>query len=425
MTVARATAGRPRRLALLAPLRGRPAYRRLCAAAAISETGDWLLFIALPLYVLHTSGSALNTSGVFLAELVPGVVVGTLGGPLIDRLPAARLLAGLTLAQAVLLAPLLWVGAGELWIIYAVAGLQAAATSLTVPAMQAVVPALVDGPELPGANALVEVASNAARLVGSPLGGALLPALGLRGLVAGDMASFVVAAVLLARVKAPAPAPEPPPEPAAPAPRRAAFAAGWRTVRRHVTLRAALTIAFLGAVAQGLFLVLFVLFVLRALHAGDQTVGLLRGVQAIGGVAGGVLVGAWASRLGARALAVLGLTGFGVISLLTWNSPAVTTATGWYVALFIAVGLPGMALATGLITGTQAATPAPMRGRVLSLLGVAQALGQGTGILLAGLLADNVALGVLLNLQAGCYLACALVASLAFARRPREPDASP
>ena len=425
MTVARATPGRPRRLALLAPLRTRPAYRRLCVAAAISETGDWLLFIALPLYVLHASGSALNTSGVFLAELVPGVVVGALGGPLIDRLPAARLLAGLTLVQAALLAPLLWVGAGQLWIIYAVAGLQAAATSLTVPAMQAVVPALVDGPELPGANALVEVASNAARLVGSPLGGALLPVLGLHGLVAGDMASFVVAAALLARVKRPAAAAEPDRDRSASAPRGAGLAAGWRTVCRHVTLRAAMTIAFLGAVAQGLFLVLFVLFVLRSLHAGDQTVGLLRGVQAIGGVAGGVLVGAWAGRLGARALAVLGLAGFGLISLLTWHSPGLTTAAGWYVALFIAVGLPGVALTTGLITGTQAAAPAPMRGRVLSLLGVAQALGQGTGILLAGLLADSVALGVLLNLQAGCYLACALVASLAFARPPREPHPSP
>ena len=166
------------------------------------------------------------------------------------------------------------------------------------------------------------------------------------------------------------------------------------------------------------------LFVLRLLHAGDQVVGLLRGVQAVGGVIGGLVVGVWASRLSPRALAISGLASFGVVSLVTWNSPALTIATWWYVALFMAVGVPATALATGLLSGTQAASPLSVRGRVLSLLQVAQALGQGAGILAAGLLAGRVALGVLLNVQASCYLACALVAVLGFARphsAPRHP----
>ncbi len=161
---------------------------------------------------------------------------------------------------------------------------------------------------------------------------------------------------------------------------------------------------------------------LRSLHAGDQIVGLLRGVQAIGGVLGGLVVGTWAKHLTARTLTVGGLAAFGLLSLLTWNSPAITTETWWYVGLFIAVGLPATALVTGLLTGTQRASPRRVLGRVLSLIQVAQALGQGTGILLAGLLSGTVSLTVLLNVQASCYLACAVVAVMGFAPIARRTE---
>ncbi len=388
-------------------------YRRLWTAVAVSEMGDWLLFIALPLYVLGTSGSALATSSVFLAELVPAVAVGTVCGPLIDRRNPARLLATLTGLQAFVVLPLLWVGPGSVWIVYAVAAAQAACTSLTAPAQQAVVPLLVGPRELSSANAWVEMASSAARLIGSPVGGALLPVLGLRGLVIGDIATFLISSALLVRLR-PAPSrPQIAPQPAR-LRRLIAVTDGWHATRASTTLRAALSISFLAAVAQGMFLVLFVLFVLRSLHGGDQLVGLLRGVQAIGGVLGGLLIGTWARSLGARTQAVWGLAAFALISALCWNSPAFTTAAWWYVALFIVVGVPGTALSTGLITGTQRASPPDVRGRVLSLLGVGQALGQATGILAAGLLSAVAPLAVLLNVQAGCYLTCALVAIARF-----------
>ena len=396
------------------PLRGNPAYRRLWSAVAISETGDWLLFIALPLYVLQVSGSALDTSAVFLAELAPAVLIGMVCGPVIDRWNPQRLLAALTSSQAVVLLPLLMLGPDRLWIAYAVAAVQAAITSITTPALQAVVPSLVEPQQLPRANAMTETASNAARLLGSPLGGILLPVLGLDGLVLGDMASFLTSAALLVGCRR-ASLGSASPRPARPASRLSAIADGARAVRRSPTLISALVISFLSAVAQGLFLVLFVLFVLRSLHAGDQVVGLLRGVQAIGGVLGGLLVGTWAKHLAARTLTVGGLAAFGLLSLLTWNSPAITTETWWYLGLFIAVGVPATALATGLLTGTQRASPRPVLGRVLSLIHVAQALGQGTGILLAGLLSSTVSLTILLNAQASCYLACAVVAVMGFA----------
>jgi MFS family permease len=387
--------------------------------------GDWLLFIALPLYVLQASGSALATSTVFLAELVPAVIVGTTCGPLIDRRNPARLLTWLTVAQSLVVFPLMWAGPGEVWLIYVVAAVQAAFTSLTIPAQQAVVPAIVDAPRLSRANAIIETASNSARLVGSPLGGALLPVVGLHGLVLGDIASFLISAALLGGLRTAVTRTEQPSGSSRVGP-FAAVVEGGQAVRRSATLSAALVISFLGAVAQGLFLVLFVLFVLRSLHAGDQLVGLLRGVQAVGGMLGGLLVARRLQRSSPRALTVWGLAAFAGISALCWNSSQLTTTPWWYVTLFTLVGIPATMLTTGLITGTQQASRPHLRGRILSLLAVAEAMGQGTGILAAGVLSSLTSLAVLLNAQAGCYLACAVIAWACFARPdPRRHDNSP
>lgn len=390
-------------------LSGNRALGTLCTAVGVSELGDWLMFIALPLVVLRSSGSALATSTVFLAELVPAVVIGTVCGPLIDRRDPGRLLALLTAAQALVVVPLLWVGPNRVWLVYAVAAAQAAFTSLTTPAQQAIVPRRFAPREVTRVNACVVTASNVARLVGSPLGGALLPVLGLHGLVLLDVASFVVSGAVLLPLTTATPSAASRPGGGATGPLRSILD-GARAVHGDRTLSAALVISFLAAVAQGLFLVLFVLFVLRALHAGDGLVGLLRGVQAIGGVLGGLLVTARLRDSSARALTAGGVGAFALISALCWNSPELTTARWWYVVLFIAVGIPGTMLVTGLTTGIQRASPPELRGRTLSLLGVAEAIGQAIGILAAGVLSSALPLGILLNAQAGCYAACAVIA---------------
>jgi MFS family permease len=399
----------------------RNALGGLCAAVVVSEIGDWLLFIALPLYVLSASGSPLATSTVFLAELIPAVIVGTTCGPLIDRSNPGRLLACLTTAQAIVVFPLIWAGPHRLWLVYVVAAAQASFTSLTAPAQQAIVPSIVAAEEASRANAIIEMAGNVARLVGSPLGGLLLPVLGLHGLVLVDVGTFVISGAIFVALAMTVVG-----KPGRPISERVgplgAIAEGGRAIRGNAVLEAALIISFLAAVAQGLFLVLFVLFVLRSLHAGDQLVGLLRGVQAIGGLAGGLLVAVWLKNTSARTLTVWGLAAFTLVSALCWNSPHLITAAWWYAVLFILIGIPATLLGTGLTTGTQQASRPNLRGRILSLLNVAQTLGQATGILAAGALSSIVSLAVLLNIQAACYLTCAAVACGWFGRHPPRPQ---
>ncbi len=105
-----------------------PDFRALWLAGLISDAGDWMLLVALPIVVYTRTGSALGTSAAFLAELAPGVVLAPLAGRLADRVDRRALMLALSLLQACALAPLLLVhGRSGLVLVYAVIVVQAAA----------------------------------------------------------------------------------------------------------------------------------------------------------------------------------------------------------------------------------------------------------------------------------------------------------
>jgi len=156
--------------------------------------------------------------------------------------------------------------------------------------------------------------------------------------------------------------------------------------------------------------VLFIVFVAQRLHGGAGETGLLRGVQAVGAIAAGLALATIARRRSpVRMLAVAAIV-FGVISLLVWNLPALTTAPAVYAVLFALVGAPGVVFGTGLITFLQQAGESSEHGRIFGALGLAENAGQAVGMIAAGVLAGPLGLGAVLNIQAGIYLATGLVA---------------
>ncbi|MFD0822477.1 MFS transporter, partial [Micromonospora zhanjiangensis] len=185
---------------------------------------------------------------------------------------------------------------------------------------------------------------------------------------------------------------------------------GVAVVARVPVLRRVMGVAGCMALAQGAFVVLFVLFVVRDLGGGESEVGVLRGVQAIGALAGGGLLGLVARRTTAGRLVAGALAVFGGLSLVTWNATAVTTTFGVYVGLFIAAGLPGLASMTGLFTLLQAHSPDAYRGRVMSAFFAVYGGVQALGMLLAGLVGTGTGLTVALDAQGACYLAAAALA---------------
>ena len=415
------------------PLRNR-AFLRLWSGGLINDFGDWTLLVALPVFVFQLTGSALITSTVFVVELVPGLLAGQLGGVLVDRWDRKRILVVGGLIQAACLLPLLLVTtADQLWIVYLVAAVESCLARVCSPAKAALVPSLVPPSELAAANSLSAVGDNLARLVGSPLGGLAIQVLGLPGVVAIDAATYVVSSLIIAGIRVPAPGSgeaggardrtsEPP---GTGSPRREGLVVAWldglRTIRRDRQLSLVLAIGVLSQLAQGMFVVLFVVFVLDRLGGSGSDVGLIRGVQAIGGVLGGLVVGWLSRRMSARGLIGWGFVAFGLISLVTWNLPALTTAIGFYLGLFVAVGIPGVATSTGLLTTVQSLTPPTHLGRVFAAFETGAAALAAVGVLVAGALADRHGVVAILDIQALIYVACGVLALVAL-RSPR-PEA--
>jgi predicted MFS family arabinose efflux permease len=268
------------------------------------------------------------------------------------------------------------------------------------------------------ANSLIGLNHNVGRLIGGPLGGILLAAGGgLPTIVAVDAASFLLAFALIARLT---PTGRPParaqdePDPTS-----------WRTALGQRRVRGALAVLLTASTAQGIFVVLFVVFVARELHGNAGEIGLLRGVQGIGAIAGGLLL-AVAGRAAPGRLAAYAAFAFGALSLAIWNAPGISTAEPVYVALFVAAGAPGVALMTGLISTLQQATTEGQRGTAFALAGVAASVGEAIGMLAGGLLGDSVGLTTVLDAQAALYLLAGLLATarLASVGSPRSRRAS-
>ncbi|UAJ78496.1 MFS transporter [Leifsonia sp. ZF2019] len=413
----------PRPPASRSPLLRRD-YALIWSAGLVSDTGDWLLMIALPLFAFAATGSALGASTVFLVELVPMLLLGTFLGVLVDRWDRRRTIIVTALLQAVALLPLLAASADRMWIVYTVAAVEACLGAVINPARQALVPSLVEPDQLARGNALIAVSDSIARLVGSPLGGIAFAAGGLPGVVVADAATFLITAALVAFMRRTPRSPRTTPAAEeAPAAVERRLLREWREglalIGRSGTLRTLAVITALGSVSQGLFLVLFIVYVTQDLGAGDAGVGLLRGVQAIGGVLGGLLSGMLVRRLAPRALVGAGYLAFGLLSLLTWNLAPFTTALGVYAGLFIAMGIPAVATATGEITLVQTATPPHALGRVIAAMTTVAGAAQGVGLLAGGLLAERFDVVTILDGQAALYLACGVIALLAL--RPPTP----
>ena len=391
----------------------------LWAGGLISETGDWLLLVGLPVWVLQVTGSSLVTATVFLVGLLPGLVVGPLAGVLVDRWDHRRTLVAVSLAQAAFLLPLLAVdGRDRLWVVYLVMAAEATLAQLNDPARNALVPTLIPGHDLVGANALIGLNANLARLAGSPLGGILVELSGLPGLVIGDAVSFLLGAGLIGLVRpttldqAHSSPHVRPAQATAVEPRGlvSEWVDGLRVILADPGLRWGLVVNGLAAVAQGIFTVLFVLFVTRVLGGDGGDVGLLRGVQAVGGLLGGVVVVGLARRLQPGRLLGISLLVFTVIDLAIWNGPALTTGEWLYLALFVAAGIPGIGVLTGLTALVQERTGDAYLGRVFATYyGTFNGL-MALGMLLAGLLGDAVGVIPVLNGQAGLYLLAGVIA---------------
>ena len=395
-------------------------FRLVWTGGFVNDMGDWLLLVALPLFVFLESGSGSATALLFVVELVAALLLGPVGGSLVDRWDLRRTLVVTNLAQAIMLLPLLAVDADRIWPAYLVVGAQAMLTQINNPASVALLPRVVGRDQLTVANAANSMSASLARLIGSPLGGVAVGLGGIGAVVVIDGVTFLAVAVAMAFVRSdtsPITVDQESGELV-----DGGVRAGLRAVWRQPVIRSVVLIDGLGQVAQGFFVVLFVAFVVRTLDGGGVEVGLIRGSMAVGAIAGALLITRFAGRFGPITLLTAGYVGMGAVSIVFWHGPAVTDGIWFFMVVFALSGFPGSALGIGLFTALQQFSPSGMLGRVVGVGGAISALARAVGSLVAGALLASTDLIHLLDVQSAIYLLCGALAWV-FIRegRTRQP----
>lgn len=184
------------------PLRRRFPLLALFCANSISLTGSTLTLVAIPWFVLQTTGSATQTALVSFIEVIAVVIAGALGGTLADRLGYKRIsvLADLISGVTIALIPLLYNTVGlAFWQLLTLVFISAFFNAPGTVARTALLPelAVLATQPLERANATLQAIQRGARLLGAPLAGFLIAFLQTSAVLWLDAASFACSALLL------------------------------------------------------------------------------------------------------------------------------------------------------------------------------------------------------------------------------------
>jgi predicted MFS family arabinose efflux permease len=396
-------------------MRSRSGLIGLLAADGVSRAGNSVTTIAVPLYVLADTGSALaaGLTGVFATA--PIIVGGALGGVLVDRFGwrrsgvVADAASGLTVLAIPVLAAL---GTLPFPLLLALVFLSNLLDTPGSTARTAQLPELTERAGMPltratGAHATI---SRSATLVGSGLAGGLVAITGPANALYANAACFAVSiALTLALV-----------------PRDARtgrrdepsdgylgeLAAGVRFVVGTPLMRAVVLLVVITNMVDAAGLTVLKPVYARGIGDDGAVLGALLAVFAGGALAGAAIFGAIGHRLPRHAL-------FVALFLLAGVPPYLTLALDAPLPIvFAVIGLSG--LAAGPInplidTALFGLVPVRMRARVFGALSTGVAVAMPLGSLLAGLGVEHLGLTASLFLAAASYLVAIL--ATAFGRR--------
>lgn len=182
-------------------MRRTPLYA-LYTADAISLAGNAVAQIAIPWYVLTTTGSATLTALVVFFNFLPIVLAAFFGGVVVDRLGfrATSVVADLASSGAVAAIPLLAATVGiEIWQLMVLVFVGALLDAPGATARAALFPDVVELADvrMERASGVRAGVQQGAQLIGAPLGGVLVAAFGANAALWLDAASFLFSAALI------------------------------------------------------------------------------------------------------------------------------------------------------------------------------------------------------------------------------------
>lgn len=377
----------------LSPLRDSPAYARFWIGGVAGGIGAQLTIVGIGIHLYDLTGSTLAVAAVGGFALVPMLIVGIIGGSIVDAYDRRTVLIRASLVSwcaPAAIAILAWLQVEELWPYYALTTVAAATSTLVGTARFATHPRLVPRHQLPAAAALSGMSAGLQTAVGPALAGILIAAVGYAWTYTIDVALY--AASFLGIVMLPS------------IPPSGRSRVGWASIRDGVrflrsarNIRTAIALQIVTLVFARPYVLLPAVGTLL-IGGGPVTIGMLAASAAVGTI----LTGAFSGRAGAvrrhgRAIAVstavaaVFLLAFaGVVAALAARGPAADPTRPDVLALVLAcialAGAGGADNVAGIFRTTmlQSAAPDEVRGRLQGLFTLVLTAGPRLGDVVVG-----------------------------------------
>ena len=390
-------------------------------ATAGSAIGTYLAALALSVHVFDLTGSGRWLAALLIADFLPIVLIGLTLGPLVDRLSRRRLMVVSDLVRAATFVALPFVS--EPSVIVALAAVNGIATGFFRPAVWAGLPNLVSDDDREQATSLLSTVEHVAWTVGPALAGLLLAADGVDIAYTVNAVTFLLSALLVARIPAHALRSDEP-----------LTKGHWSDLRDGLELvvgsRHLLTVLVVwctAAIATACVNVAEGVLAKHDLGSGNIGLGLLVSATGVGLVIGSFFAASALGALGMRrvytgALALMA-AGFGLASA----SPTIAVAA---VLAGVATIGNGAAIVCNQVL-VQRGAPDAMRGRALSVLMSSYYGILGLSMAGGGLLVDKAGARAAWAFAGCVYLVAAALAVVLTARirdaaaPEAEPDDSP
>lgn len=389
----------------------------------ISLFGNAAVRFAMPLYLLNQTGSSALYGTVMACALIPTVLLSPVGGMIADRMNKRNIMVALDFTTAGLLLTfmllqgkvnLVFLLTLTLMLLFGIAGAYQ-------PAVQASIPALVRQEFYMQANAVINIVSSFAALLGPVLGGILYSIYGLLPILEVGMGCFVLSAGMEIFIRIPYEKQE---------------AAGGirKTIRRDLAESFRFIHREKPMIGKGLVVVCCVnLFFSALINVGlpylitevlplapafaNRLYGYAEGALAAGGIVGGIGAGVLAGKLQVRKvgdlLAAVALCLFPMGAALLWVESAMTVYLVITACCFVIMAAATV-FSIQIMAFVQAETPQNLVGKVISLCMMVSMCAQPLG---------NAMYGFLFELCTGCegvvVLATGMV-SIVIAARARK-----
>ena len=348
----------------------------LVVAETISMLGTRMTYLALPWFVLATTGSPGKMSAVLAAEMLPMALLGIPSGSVVERLGARTTMLVSDFARAPIMASIPLLHATDVLSFPLLLGIVALLGVFMPPyfaAQRIALPELVGENErlMVQGNSMIEGGTSFAGLVGPALAGLLIPLIGAPNVLYLDAATFLLSFLILLTAV--------PRRKPLRAPAQHGVLGGLRFVFRDPLL-APLALTVLGFGFFGSALSPALLVYANETFGSARIAGLF--YTALGA---GALVGTVLAVLAARKVAPLKLATAGILAfaLTLWVLP--TTPPAWLTIAALFVGMLFTPFVNGPVIGVLTSrTPAELRPKVMTAVLTMNTLAAPAGFLLAG-----------------------------------------